>query len=66
MVALLYFSVRVVKRLDEVIERRARADGGQVRADFAARATDGVAAYAAEFEFAVDQLAPDRVAGLLD
>ena len=66
MVALLYFSVRVVKRLDEVIERRARADGGQVRADFATSATDGVAAYAAEFEFAVDQLAPDRVAGLLN
>ena len=66
MVALLYFSVRVVKRLDEIIERRAGTDRRQVRADFTARAADGVATHAAELELAVDQLAPDRVAGLLD
>ena len=66
MVALLDFSVRVVKRLDEIIERRAGTDRRQVRADFAACAADGVATHAGELELAVNQLTAGGIAALLD
>ena len=63
MVALLDFPVRVIQRLNEVIERGARADRCQVGADPAPRAADGVATHAAQFGPAVDLFATGRVSG---
>jgi hypothetical protein len=64
-VVLLDRLVRQEDRLDQVIDRGAGADAGEVRPDQAAGAADGVALHAADLRTAVDEFAACCVAVLL-